>query len=816
MKIRSFLIAITFSLFAAIAAEAQSQKIDYSSVDVRSIPESQVKEQALKLKEAGYSLSDVLEQARERGATTIQLNQLRQRLAKYLPERSTLEDRRYSRTSASQGSSVLFSEPSTGSISALDYYYYAEKPDVIYTREDSLLFGFDIFNRKGLSFEPSSNMAVSDSYVVGIGDQFEIDIYGAAEQSYSISVAKDGSLNIPMVGPVHVAGHKMSDARAAIMAKMRTIYSDMGGRTNASIRIAQVQPVKVSVIGEAFKPGTYTVSASSSLFNVLYLSGGPTRKGSYRDIQLIRGGRIIQHLDVYDFLINGKNDVNVSLADGDIIMIPTYIKRVMTGGSFKRVGYFEAKEGETVADLIRYAGGFLPRAQTDHIGLFRVGRHTSEYVDVKDPASVALASGDSLVVSSIDENRLDNAVIVEGAVFAPGTYEWTASMKLSQLIAKAGGLKENAFLTRGVVTRYKDDYTLEALNFNVLDVKNGVADIDLKNGDQVTIAFIDDMRQQRIVTILGEVQTPGRYEYRENLTIGDLIILANGLTENAQITNVEIVRRLNNDDNANSQESCETRDVRITRDLSLENGEGNSFALEPFDQVFIRTKASASIGGTVVVRGSVLNPGSFGLTSNSVRLSDIFNRAGGGLADADLRSASIYRPVKISDEARGIKMRQAIARGDTTFYLMDDRAEYDFVSINLLDAVNKPGSVADIVVQNGDILEIPRLQPTVRLSGKVQSSSSLIWRKGWNAKDYIRSSGGFAPRAYKRMTYVVHANGESQSVRHFLFFRRYPEVRPGSEIIVPEKPQPKLTAPAYISMGTSIVSMVAIVATLLK
>ena len=819
MNIKRLLIALTCALplFVAIPADAQT-KPDYSNIDVSKLPEDQIRTQALKLKAAGFTLNDALEQAKLKGATSMQIIQLRQRLAKYLPQRSNVNDRRVVQANAasdlaffgdngaaSQNSNLLLADD------------LAQRERITFTREDSLLFGFDIFNRQGLSFEPSTSMAVADSYIVGIGDQFEIDIYGAAEQSYSLAVARDGSLSIPMVGPVKVAGLKMADAQVAIMKKLRTIYSDMGGRTNASIRIAQVKPVKVSVIGEAFMPGTYTVSASSSLFNVLYLSGGPTRNGSYRDIQLIRGGRIVEHLDVYDFLINGKTDINVSLADGDIIMIPTYIKRVKTGGAFKRIGYFEAKEGETVSDLIRYAGGFAPNALTGHVGVFRIGSHTTEYLDVKDPAAITLASGDSLIVSSIDETRLDNAVTIEGAVFAPGTYEWSEGMKLSDLFTKAGGLKENAFLTRGVITRYKDDYTLEALNFNLLDIKNGVADLDLKSGDQVTIASIDELRDQRTVTVLGEVRTPGDYEYRENLTLGDIIILANGLTENAQLNNVEIVRRVDHDENYDINNPKETKTITITRDLAIEQGEGNSFELEPFDKVFIRTKATANIGGNVTIRGQVANPGIYGLANSFVRLSDIFARAGGALADADISAARIYRPIRLSEEEKSIRMRQSIARGDTIFYLGDvSSVEYDFVSIDLPSAIKAPGSATDIVLQNGDILEVPRAVQTVRLSGKVQSPTSLAWVKGWDAKDYIRKAGGFAPRAYKKLTYVVHANGESESVRHFLWFRRYPKIRPGSEVIVPERPQSKISPAGYVSMGSTIVSMAAVLVTLLK
>lgn len=809
IKAKRLLVALAAMLtLGLMATDAAAQtNIDYKTVDVNQIPEAQIRAQATKLQKAGVTLDEALDAAAQKGATSKQLSQLKVRLSKYLKNSKKNTQNSYIDLSAdldqqSQDSDLAQSE--------------ARK--INFTHEDSLLFGFDIFNRSGLTFEPSANMAVGDSYVVGIGDALDIDIYGAAEQSYNLTVGKDGTLSIPMVGPVRVGGLTMADAKAAIMGRLRSIYSDMGGRTNASIRLAQAKPVRVSVIGEAFLPGTYTVSSSSSLFNVLYLSGGPSSKGSYRDIQLIRGGRIVAHLDVYDFLVNGKNDVNVSLADGDIVMIPTYIKRVKTGGEFKRIGYFEAKEGETAADMIRYAGGFTPRAQTDHVGIFRIGKRSTEYIDVKDPGSVMMASGDSMIVTAVETERMDNVVTMDGAVFSPGYFQWEEGMTLSGLIAKAGGLKENAFLTRGVITRYKEDYTLEALNFNVLDVKNGLTDIALKSGDVVTIASIDDMRETRTVTVNGEVQEPGEYVFRENLTLGDLLVLAKGLTENASTNNVEIVRRLGDEEVfTNPDVSRQVNTITITRDLSLDIDD-NSFILQPFDQVFVRTQTSANVGGSVVLSGAFINPGNYGLTSNRIRLSDMMKRAGGFTTRADINAARIYRLIKLSPTERAIKLMQSKSRNDTIFYLKDDKLadSYDFVSINLAKALEAPGSEADIYLCDGDQVVVPDGSQTVRVAGIVQSPTSMVWQKRWNAKDYVKAAGGFGPRAYKKLTYVVHANGESESVRHFLFIRRYPEVRPGSEVVVPKKPEPKFGAPAIVSMSSSVISMIAVIVSITR
>lgn len=801
ITVRRIAAILALALTLAVGPSAVAQNIDYSSVDVSQVPESTIKQQAEKLKKAGVTLDQALSEAEIRGASKTQLRQLRSRLSRYLTNNKSAAKATPTTSSDAQGMSS-------------DKTLSEKETRVTYTRQDSLLFGFNIFNRDGLSFTPSTSLAVGDSYVVGIGDMINIDIYGGADQTYELNVSSDGAINIPMVGPVKVAGLTMSDARRAIEGKLRSIYSGLGRETGASIRLSQTAPVTVSVIGEAFMPGTFTVSSTSTLFNVLYLSGGPNRNGSFRDIQLIRGGKIVAHLDVYDFLLNGRTAVNVSLADGDIVMIPTYIKRVMTGGEFKRVGYFEAKEGETAADLIRYAGGFTPRAMTSHVGMFRAGKATTEYIDVADPASVLLANGDSIVVGAIDNVRIDNAVSVSGAVFAPGDFEWSEGLKLSALIEKAGGLKENAFLTRGVITRYKEDYTLESLNFNVLDVKNGVSDIELRSGDKVTIASIDDMREFRTVSISGQVQLPGTYTYRDNLTLGDLLILANGPTEMASLKNVEIVRRIEDDTDPNVSRT--THSVSITRDLTIGSGD-NSFALEPFDEVFIRSNSNYTSYGSVSLSGAFISPGSYGLTSNSTRLSDILERSGGFTSRADLSGAHIFRRIELSDTERAVKLIQSNAMNDTVFYLRANNTQpYELLAINLNEALSQRGGRNDIFLQDGDQIVVPESSQSVRVSGIVMSPTNIIWNKKWDAKDYIRAAGGFGVRAYKKRTYVVHANGESEGVRHFLWFRIYPDVRPGSEVVVPRKPLSTLGAPSIVSMSASVVSMVAVIVSLTK
>ncbi len=780
-----------------------SSSINYKSINVAQIPEATIKSYAEKIKDAGLTLDEALDQAKQKGATSAQITQLRRRFSKYLSSSTSSSSSSNTETEVQTEELSVKAEPTTTQQKAAN--------------ADSQVFGYNIFNQESLTFSPNTSLAVGDSYIIGVGDELAVDIYGASDQTYDLTVSNNGTVTISMVGPIKVGGLTVEQARSAIISKLKSIYSDLGGRTKVALRITNATPVSVSVMGEAHAPGTFTVSAASSLFNVLYLCGGPSVNGSYRDIQLIRGGRVIAHLDIYDFLLNGKTDVNPSLADGDIIMIPTYAKRVKVEGQFKRTGLFEAKEGETIEDVIRYAGGFTPEAQSDHIGLYRIGKYTTEYKDVTSPASENVTNGDRITCAAKNTKRVDNTLTIEGAVFSPGVFEYTDGSSLKELIDRAGGLTENAFLSRGVITRLKDDYTLESVNFNVLDAANGAADIKLKAGDVITIASIDDMRQKPTVRIVGQVLNPGTFDYRENLTLGDLIVLAGGLQEFASVKNVEVSRRLSKDDmESQSERSSNYETVTITQDLSLGSA-SNNFKLEPFDVVYIREFAAARIGGSVDISGAVLATGSFGLTSNATRVTEIIKRCGGFTEMANIDGAHLFRKVKISDTERRIRQLQSNMRGDTTVYYLNRGDEtYEFVSLNLRKAIENPGGDEDLILTDGDKIEVPEMAQTVRVMGLVQNPSNTLWNKRWRADDYVAAVGGFSPRAFKRKTYVVHANGESETVRHILFIRIYPKVRPGSEVIVPKKPESGFNLPTAITMSSSIVSMVAVVFALVK
>ncbi len=807
----SLLVSLLFLAFYQPTVAQSLSGFSLSSlknINVSSIPESTIKSYAAKINEQGLSLDEVLAMAKEKGASSSQISQLRSRLSRYVKSSKSKEN------TSSNISEVSTTSTSESSIS--------KKEEVQLSDFDKKIFGYDIFNKKNLNFTASTTAPVPDSYIVGIGDRLVVNVYGRSENSFETQVASNGCINLSMVGDIKIAGLKLAEARSRIMTRLRNVYADLGSRTFASVSVEYTAPITVNVMGEAYAPGTYTVSATASLFNVLYLCGGPNSNGSYRDIQLIRAGKIIAHLDVYDFILNGKTNGNIALANGDIVLIPTYQKRVSVGGQFKRSGYFEAKEGETAQDLINYAGGFDVRAMQSHMGIFRIGKYALEYKEISDPKSFLLANGDSLYVASVSDSRMDGAVHVSGGgVRADGYYEYIPDMKLSQLIAKAGGLIENAFTNRGVITRLKEDFTTEALRFNVRSVVDGQSDLTLKDGDHVYIGRIDSMRQAPVVKIFGEIKGPGEYSYSEGMTISDLIVISGGLTENSSVNNVEVARRLSAEERfADNYSTSRTNTVNLSLDLSV-GSKDNDFALEPFDEIFIRTLPANSYDGQVLVSGACLYPGSYSITGVNFRISDLLERCGGLSDVANSSGVQLYRKINLSEIQTKIRLRTTdtnttTGAGDTIYYLRDDEVPYEKISVNTEKILKDNSCRENFRLQDGDILSISEQTNVVRVGGNVQNVVSLVWQKGWNAKDYIKHSGGFAPRSFKRKTYVIYPDGTSASVGHILFFRRYPKVTPGSEVVVPLRPQKDLNLPVYTSVFTGLISSLAVIVSLTK
>ena len=778
-----------------------AQNVDPRSVDVKNLSDDQILRMVKEIEKRGLSENEAIALAQARGMSQSQISALRARMNELKMSGGTIGSIDPSKATSSSAQVEL-----------------SVKAEVDSEKIDSRIFGFSFFNNDKLSFEPNVNIPVSKSYVLGGGDEILIDVWGASQQSYQLVVDRNGTINIPNIGPVQVGGLTQENTSKKIFDKLTLIYRDLVNdqpRTFANIHIGTVKAIKVNVIGEVFTPGTYTLPGTASAFNALYLSGGPNSVGSFRNIKVIRDGKVISSLDVYDFLINGNGNVNISLRDADVIMVPTYEQRVKVGGEFKRNGLFEAKSGESIASLIKYAGGFREDAYTSRIELYRNTSRQRSFKDVlmDDFSSVKLANGDSIYAGPILE-RFENKVSVEGAVYRPGNYELSAGMTLAQLLENADGVREDVFLNRGLITRLNKDLTLKNISFNVSDVLNGNVDFDLQREDIVTISSIHDLREIHTVEIIGEVQYGGEFDYQDEMTLSDIVFKAGGFKESASEAFIEISRRLTYDETKKvGDKIAHVYQFSISRDLKM-NGEDARFALMPFDQVFVRQSPGYEKRKVVKILGEVNYAGDYSLTTKKERLSDVIRRAGGLSPDAFPEGAMLTRKVVISQKVK--RLRDELMKKDST--LAFSNIGFDVVGINLKEILENPGSREDLFMQNGDELIVPKEMQTVKVSGEVLNPLSASYMQGKSLKHYIDQSGGFGLEAKKGKVYVIYPNGAAASTKsRFIFFRKYPKVMPGSEVVIPQKPpRNPIPATAWISMASAMASLSLTVVTIVN
>lgn len=797
----SFMLFLCFSL-------ATAQNINPAAVDVSALSEGQIMQLITEMQKRGMSEEQALALARARGVSEEQISLLRERM-------ENVQSRQGASRSAELGLEL------DGGMSS-DFLFggeelFSSKPFFTPTEEERRLFGFSLFNSENLSFQPNANYPVTDAYIVGVGDEFRVDVYGASQQSYVMIVDKNGQIRIPNVGPVGVGGRTYGTAKELIREKLSLIYRDLvssAPKTFANIQLGAVQPISVSVIGEVFAPGTFNLPGAATAFNALFLSGGPNIKGSFRDIRVMRNGKVVHRLDVYDYLVNGNGAVDVPLQNGDVLMVPTYKQRVRVGGEFIRSGIFEPIEGETLEHLMEYAGGFNEQAYRNRVELYR---NTGRERAVKDVfpdefAETVLQNGDSVFVSKILE-RFANRITITGAVFRPGTYELREGMMLSQLLERADGLREDAFVERGLIMRRNEDLSLSNVSFRVGDIVSGKKDLSLKREDVVQIFSIEDLRELRSVTVKGEVQRPGLHDFREGMTLGDVIALSGGFRELASESYIEVTRRLSYEEAGQpGAQTAHLFQFSIPRSLSL-NSSDAAFELLPFDEVFVRRAPGGIKEGTVRISGEVNYSGDYALVKKNERLSDLIARSGGFTAEAYLDGAMLTRPIRLSaKESRLREFARAQNQGEDT-ELMD----FEVVGVDLARAISNPGGRDDIYLRDGDELVIPRRNQTIQVGGGVLNPLSMPYVEGRGVKYYVKNSGGFALRAKKNRTYVIYPNGSAGATSSFLFMRSYPKVTPGSEIVVPQKPErDPLPVTAWIAIGSGISTIALTLATLIN
>ena len=796
MKNKLFLIVY---LFVVVSISVESQNV--ANVNVGSLTNTQIQKIISEIEKRGLSEEEAVAMATAYGLPASQIQLLQQRIR-----------------SATMGSNLLIQQAidPTGQnfLDDLDEasIFIQEKPLFFATEEEKRVFGFHLFNSENLTFEPSINIPVSPKYVIGSGDAFVISIYGVSQKEYALLVDKNGNITIPEIGVIQVGGFELEIAEKRIFGKLSLIYRDLVSpqpRTFANISLEYIKSINISVVGEAFVPGTYTLPGTATAFNALYYAGGPNYNGSFREIWVLRNGQKIAELDVYDYLLNGNADVNVPLRDGDVVLIPTYKKRIRVGGNFIRTGIFESKAGETFEQLIGYTGGFSENAYQKRVELHRNTEKEREIIDLyKDFfAQIETQTGDSIFAGEI-LSRFSNRVIIEGAVFRPGSYELTDNITLLDLINKADGVREDAFMERGLILRLNDDLTPANISFNVSDVVAGNNIITLKREDVITISSIDMMREDRIITIHGSVQRSGEYPFRANMTLGDIIKLAGGFLESASESYIEVTRRLSYEEVKETGERiAHLFQFSVPRNLSLNNKDA-SFEMKPFDRIYVRDAPGFAATSQVSIGGEVNYPGQYGLTGRNERLSALIKRAGGLTNDAYSAGAMLTRTISLSPKEK--RLRDAIQSGMEAVEITN--LDFEVIGVNLDKALQNPGGRDDILLLDGDELIIPRKIQTVSTDGEVLSPLSMPYINDKGVRYYVNLSGGFGNRAMKRKTYVVYPNGTAAATHNFIFFKNYPNVKPGSQIIVPRKAdRENIPASAWVAITTSLTSSVALI-----
>lgn len=672
------------------------------------------------------------------------------------------------------------------------------------------VFGRDIFNNKKLTFEPNMNIATPRNYRLGPGDAVIIDIYGASQKTLETTVSPDGEVTIEGFGPVQVSGLTVAQANARLRSTLGSRYQS----SKIKLTVGQTKTIMVNVMGEVRMPGTYTLSAFATVFNALYMAGGPNDLGTLRNIKVFRNNRLIAMVDVYDYILNGKAS-NIHLTDNDVIVVGPYDCLVGINGKVKRPMYYEMKKSESVGTLLKYAGGFTGDAYTKAVRVIRkTGREYSVYnVGEFDMSSFRIADGDSVSVDSILD-RYENMVEVKGAVFRPGKYQVGGDItSVRSLIEHAEGCTEQAFTAHAVMHRMKADRTLEVIPVDIDGIMQGrVADVPLQKNDVLFVPTKQALMEQQTLTIHGEVHYPGIYKYAANETIEDLILQAGGLNDQASTVKVDVARRIR-DPKALTTDSI----ISQTYTLALKDGfviDGQpGFRLMPYDEVYVRRSPGFATPQNVYVEGQVMFAGTYTLARKNERISDVIRKAGGV---TDLAYVSGARLLRRTSEAERAKMRAVTrilaaqgANSDSINVALLQLADTYPVGIELGEALKHPGGDADLVLREGDQLIIPEYNGTVKISGDVMFPNTVAYEKGKRFSYYIDQAGGFGQRAKKSRTIIVYMNGTVGRVAHNA------KVRPGCEIVVPSKPRRNPAAIGqWLGIGSSVASLATMIASL--
>jgi len=678
---------------------------------------------------------------------------------------------------------------------------------------NALIFGSELFDNPNLNFEPDLKLATPMNYVLGPGDELQVSVYGVQEYNANIPVSVEGKISIQYVGQISVSGMSIEAATQKIKSAIAKVYSTVrSGQSQVSVSLSQIRTIKITVVGGK-QPGNYSISSLATVYNALHLAGGPGKNGSYRNIELIRNNKVYKNIDIYRFLVKGDQSDNVSLKENDVIRIPAYSQRVTVEGQVKRSGIFEMKKGESFTDLLNFASGFNEFAYTASVNVTQKTGKEFKVHDINESefSSYLPQSGDVFKITRI-LNRFENRIKIDGAVFRPDYYSYNEGMRISDLVTRAEGLKEDAYTKRARIIRLKSDLTTEIVNVDLNAALSGDlnSDIELKREDIVTVYSILDFREEYKVTIDGEVKKPGIYDYFENLTLNDLIVQVGGLTGSAS-KRVEIARMVKSDV---IDEDNPKRIELLEFEITAENNEQiKNFILKPFDVINIRRIAVYEKPEMVSISGEVIYPGKYVLANKKEKVYDIVMRAGGLTSISNIEGMKIKRPIKQEEIDKLNSIDLNLSKNDSLKEKLAD-IKFSIIPINWEKIQKDKNHYSNVTLFPGDEIEVGVYNEGVKVRGNVLLTSEIPYRSGKGFKYYINAVGGVNNKGWKRKAYIIYPNGKADVTKSFLFFRSYPVVEPDSQIVVPEKPEvKKMSTGEWVSIGSVLTSLALLIVT---
>lgn len=780
---KKVLFALFILLFCLNQLHAQGSLFDMqdlSQVNIDNYTNSELVSFYNRAVEAGITESQLYKIASERGLSESEIAKLRERLqrinpGKKLAPKNEMEDER------------LSYQPHV-------YDTVGKNLPLQTFKNDDTIFGSELFTTNSLVFEPNLRIPAPVGYILGPDDQLVVSVYGYSEKKYELTINEQGQVYIPNVGPIYVSGLSIEQATDKIKSKLAsTIYTAINtGKTKVQVSLGKIRSIRITVIGQAKKPGTFTVSSLTTLYNILYLCGGPTSMGSYRQIEIIRGNEKKETADLYDFLVEGNQKDNIILQEGDVIRIPYYSNRVTLSGNVKREGKFEMLDNETFSDLLRYSGGFTDNAYRGSVTVERITDSEKKIIDLNSGqfSTFEVNGSDKYIVNRL-QNEFGNRLVISGSVLRPGPYALVPGITIQSLVEKAGGFTRDAYTKRIVIFRYLKNKMPTTVAVNLDSLSASGQNITLLRDDSISVHSIFEFQDSDYVSIEGNVRKPGKIPWRENLSLRDLLLSAGGISDSGDSSTIEISRRIKNV-NVGKTNHNESRIFNI--DIADKNDLAKDVLLQPNDIVIIKSLPGYTVQRTVLLLGEVKGPGRYGLEKSGDRISDLFQRVGGFKASADSTSITIRRSVKSSltvTERENLFQRVLNVSPDSLLLhprLRDELYKsYDLISVDLTSALSNTKSPDNLVLEDGDVLTVDRNSSLVRISGEVYNPTIIPYKERKNLKYYVQQAGNFTPYARKAGALVIYPDGKAASVKHFLWFKFYPSVTPRSEIFVPQK-----------------------------